>query len=448
MSSPNVYDAVILGSGSAGRGCASRLNDAGLRVAMLEGELVGGECPFWACMPSKTLLRPAEVMSEAEHTAGLSRPASQWHEISRYRDYMNSDLDDSEKFARYAGQGIEIVRGWGRILDAGTVEVSGRRLATRRIVIATGSGAAIPDLPGLDQVEFWTNREGTTFKEVPASIMVLGGGPVGLELGQMLSRYGSQVTIIEAGDRLLAREDPRVGERLAKMLSAEGIEVRLGATVERVESPAEGSVRVHVDNGPGVDAERLLVATGRRARVHAIGLENVGVDYDDHGIHVDSRCRAADGLWAIGDVTGVAPFTHVAAYQARVAVADILGHPVQADYRAVPRGVFTDPEVAGVGLTAAQAGEEGIQVREAVVDLSEVDRTPTYGQDLEGALGLVADARREVLVGAWAVGPLASEWIHAPVLAIKAEVPLGVLRETIMQFPTFSEAFQMAAARL
>jgi dihydrolipoamide dehydrogenase len=182
--------------------------------------------------------------------------------------------------------------------------------------------------------------------------------------------------------------------------------------------------------------------------VEGIGLDQLGVEHDQHGIKVDSRCRAADAVWAIGDVTGVAPFTHVAAYQARVAVGDILGREVRADYRAIPRVVFTDPEVAGVGLTAAQAAEQGIQTSEAVIDLSEVDRTATYGRDLEGALGLLADAQRQVVVGAWAVGPLASEWIHSAVLAIKADIPLGVIQDTIMQFPTFSEAFQMAAARL
>jgi dihydrolipoamide dehydrogenase len=360
---------------------------------------------------------------------------------------MNSGLDDSAKFEKYSRQGIEIVRGWGRIVDAGTVEVEGRRLATSRIVVATGTSAAIPDIPGLDQVEFWTNREGTTFKEVPASIVVLGGGPVGLELGQMLHRYGSQATLIEAADRLLAREDSRVGERLEKLLCAEGIDVRVGTRVQGVERQAAG-VRVRLEGGGALEAERLLVATGRKARVEGIGLDQLGVEHDQHGIKVDSRCRAADAVWAIGDVTGVAPFTHVAAYQARVAVGDILGREVRADYRAIPRVVFTDPEVAGVGLTAAQAAEQGIQTSEAVIDLSEVDRTATYGRDLEGALGLLADAQRQVVVGAWAVGPLASEWIHSAVLAIKADIPLGVIQDTIMQFPTFSEAFQMAAARL
>jgi pyruvate/2-oxoglutarate dehydrogenase complex dihydrolipoamide dehydrogenase (E3) component len=454
VSGSTQYDAVVLGSGPGGRGCATGLNDAGLRVVMVESELVGGECPFWACIPSKALLRPTEVISEAEHAAGVSRPDFRWSEISEYRDYMNSDLDDSAKFAKYSDEGIEIVRGRGRIAGPGVVEVEGRRLGAPRIIVATGSAAAVPDIPGLDQVAFWTNREGTSFKSVPASTVVMGGGPVGLELGQMLSRYGSRVTIVESADRLLSREDARVGERMAELFSAEEIDVRTGAGVERVEAgtsgadSGQGGIRVHLEGGDSIEAERLLVATGRRARVQDIGLETVGAEHDEKGIKVDARCRAAPGVWAVGDVTGVAPFTHVAAYQARVAVADIMGREARADYRAVPRVVFTDPELAAVGLTAAQARKDGIEVSEAVVELEEVDRTLTYGQDLEGALGLVADTSREVLVGAWAVGPLSSEWIHAVVLAVKAEVPLTVLRETIMQFPTFSEAIQMAAARL
>ncbi|HZU61950.1 MAG TPA: NAD(P)/FAD-dependent oxidoreductase [Solirubrobacteraceae bacterium] len=451
MTPEPAFDAVILGSGPAGRGCARGLSEAGLRVAMVESELVGGECPFWACIPSKTLLRPAEVVSEARHAAGLSRPSWRWEDIRAYRDYMNSDLDDGAKFDQYSKEGIEIVRGWGRIVDPRTVEVDGRRLATARIVIATGSVPALPDVPGLDQVDFWTNRQATALNEVPGSTVVLGGGPVGLELGQMLSRYGSQVTIVEAADRLLAREDPRVGQRLGRLLGAEGIQIRVGVGVARVERPADGSapgVRVHLQDGGSLDAERLLVATGRRPRADDLGLENLSVAHGEGGIRVDSRCRVTPGVWAIGDVTGVAPFTHVAAYQARVAVRDILGQEVQADYRAVPRVVFTDPEVAGVGLTAAQAAEQGIRTSEAVLELSEVDRLLTYGRDLEGEVGVVADASRSVLVGAWAIGPLASEWIHAAVLAVKAEVPLAVLRDTMMQFPTFSEGLQMAAARL
>jgi pyruvate/2-oxoglutarate dehydrogenase complex dihydrolipoamide dehydrogenase (E3) component len=447
VSTPDRYDAVVIGSGPGGRGAAKRLAQAGLRVAMVESELVGGECPFWACIPSKALLRPVEVVSEARHAAGLSAPPVSWSEVSKYRDYMNSGLDDAKKFAAYSEMGIEIVRGEGRVAGAGLVEVGDRRLGTERIIVATGSLAAIPDVEGLTEVEYWTNREGTSFHEVPGSTIVLGGGPVGIELGQVLSRYGSEVTIVEGADRLLAREHPRVGEMLAEVLQGEGITVRTGVTAERVE-PRSGATLLPLSDGSTVEGERLLVATGRRPRVEGLGLEDVGVEFDQSGITIDHRCRAAPGVWAVGDVTGVAPFTHVAAYQARVAVADIQGREVRADYRAIPRVVFSDPEVAGVGLTPREADEAGLDVAEVVVGLDEVDRTETYGKDLEGCLGLLADTGRQVLVGAWAVGPLASEWIHTAVMAVKAEVPLAVLRDTVIQFPTFSEAMQVAAEKL
>lgn len=447
MSSAESYDAVIIGSGSGGRGVARRLNKAGMRVAMVESELVGGECPFWACIPSKALLRPVEVVSEAGHAPGLSPPSPDWDAVRDYRDYMNSGLDDSKKFASYSEQGIEIIRGVGRIAGRGVVEVSGRRLQTERIVAATGSEAAVPDIPGLSDVEYWTNREGTSFGQVPRSTVVLGGGPVGIELGQLLRRYGSRVTIVEAAERLLAREHPRAGELLSELLQAEGIDVRTGVGAERVQD-GRGAVTVSLSDGTAVEAERVLVATGRRPRVEGIGLEEVGVDTDQRGIKIDHRCRAAAGVWAVGDVTGVAPFTHVAAYQARVAVADILGREARADYRAIPRVVFSDPEVAAVGLNAEQAVEAGVDIVEVQVGLDELDRTETYGRELKGEMGLIADRRRGVLVGAWAVGPLAGEWIHMAVLAVRAEVPLAVLRDTIVQFPTFSEAMQVGLEKL
>lgn len=447
MTGSEPYDAVVIGSGPGGRGCASRLNDAGMRVAMLESELVGGECPFWACIPSKTLIRPGEVVSEAHRAAGLSDPAMTWREISDYRDYMNSGLDDSAKFAQYSESGIDVIRGHGRIVASGVVEVADRRLETERIIIATGSAAAVPHLDGLDRVKFWTNREGTSFREIPASTIVLGGGPVGIELGQMLSRYGSKVTIVESAQRLLAREHPRVGDLIAQLLAEEGIVIRTGAEAERVE--ADGDItRVQLANGDVVEGERLLVAIGRKPRVEELGLKAAGVEHDERGIKIDKHCRAAPGVWAIGDVTGIAQFTHVAAYQARIAAADIQGREAEADYSAVPRVVFTDPEVAAVGLSPEQAKDAGIDLVEASVDIGEVDRTATYGRDLKGQLGLVADARSETLVGAWAIGPLASEWIHTAVIAVKAQVPIAVLRDTAIQFPTFSEGLLLAADRL
>lgn len=447
MSPAGAYDAVILGAGPGGRGAAQKLAGEGLSVAMVEQELVGGECPYWACIPSKTLLRPVEAAGQAAHVPGLGAPPLDFGEVAEYRDYMNSGLDDTEKAKAIASQGVEVVRGHGRIAGPGRVEVGDRTLETSRIVVATGTTSAVPPVEGLDTVPYWTNREATTFTEVPESVTVLGGGPVGVELGQMLARYGARVTIVQGADRLLDREDASVGERLADLLSAEGIDVRLGLHVERAETSG-GQIVVRLEDGERIGAEKLLVATGRRPRVGKIGLESAGVEPGERGIEVDEHCRAGEGIWAIGDVTGISPFTHVAAYQAGIACADILGEPRPADYRAIPRVVFCDPEVAAVGLTPDGARERGIRTVTSSVDLAKVDRTETYGRDLSGHLGVLADVERQVIVGAWAVAPLASEWIHSLVLAIKAELPLALLRDTIVQFPTFSEAIATAVGRI
>ena len=440
------YDAVVIGSGSGGRAVARRLADAGMAVAMVEEERVGGECPFWACMPTKTLLRPAEAVAEAVRVPGVEARVRSFPPVAAYRDEVTSHLDDAAKAARYAGYGIEIVRGRARLAGPGRVEVGGEVLTTARVVVATGSAPVIPPVDGLRESGPWTSREATALQEIPESVAVLGGGPVGVELGQMLLRYGSSVTLIESSERLLDREEPWVGELLADRLGAEGMDVRVGTRLESVRG-AEPA-RLALSTGEEVRAERILVATGRRPRTEELGLETVGVTPGDEGIPVDARCRVADGVWAIGDVTGIAPFTHVAAYQARVVADDILGRPRSADYRAVPRVVFSDPEVAGVGLTRAQAEEEGREVAAAEVDLGDMERATTYGPDVGGRFSVLADARRRVLVGAAAVGPLASEWIHAAVLAVKAEVDVDLLRDTIVQFPTFSEALIAAVDQL
>ncbi len=447
--STSEFDAIVFGAGPGGRGAAKRLVQAGLSTAMVEQELVGGECPFWACIPTKALLRPAELIGEARHTPGIDDATHRWPEIREYRDYMNSGLDDTKKAESFAKMGIEIVRGHARITGRGAVDVDGRALRTEHIVLATGTTAAIPPIDGLDEVEYWTNREATSLTEIPASAIVLGGGPVGVELGQMLARYGARVAIVEAAPRLLSRENASVGDQLAGLLrEADGIDVRVGVKAVAVARDGEG-VSVELDDGERLTAERLVVAVGRRPRVDDIGLDAVGIEPGDTGIEVDEFCRAADGVWAIGDVTGVAPFTHVAGYQARIACADILDDNRRpADYKAVPRVVFCDPEVAAVGLTPEQAEREDVRTATATVDLADVDRTETYGKGLAGHLGVLADTDRQVLVGAWAVGPLTSEVIHALVVAINAQVPLAILRDTIPQFPTFSEAIQTAVEAL
>ena len=439
------YDVVVLGAGPGGRSAAGKLAGEGLSVAMLEGELVGGECPFWACIPTKTMLRPVEARDEAKKVAGMDAPDPRWAEVREYRDYMNSDLKDEAKVKAYLDMGVEVIKEQGEIAGPGRVRAGERELEAGDIVIATGTLAAIPPIEGLAEVDCWTNREASAMKEVPSSTVVLGGGPVGIEFAQMLSRYGSQVTLVEGEDRLLFREELAASELIADLLGEEGIDIRLGARAQAVASDGDGGVKVTVGSEE-LAAERLLLAVGRTPRVEKLGLDNVGIEPGPKGIEVDDHCRAAERVYAVGDVTGIAPFTHVASYQGWVASECILGRSHVADYRSVPRVVFSDPEVAAVGLSAEQARAQGIDVASAEVDISKADRAETFGRDLRGRAGVVADRERRVLVGAWAVCPLASEWIHTAVVAVKAEVQLETLRDSAMQFPTFSELF-LAAVR-
>lgn len=442
------FDAIVIGAGPAGEVAVSRLLDQGLRVALIERELVGGECAYWACIPSKTLLRPPETQAEARRAAGVEEPATRWGEIVEYRDYMVRDLDDSNAAKGYEDRGVTVVKGAARITHPGSVDIDGRSLESQRIVVATGSEPVIPPIDGIEQAGYWTNREATTLREVPKDVVVLGGGPVAVELGQMLRRYGAEVTIVQGAERLIDREDPRVGELIFEALRADGIVIRLGVKATAVS--AEGDRRtVELDTGESLSAERLIVAAGRRPRAGDLGLDAVGIELGERGeIPVDERCRAAAGVWAIGDVTGVSLFTHAGKYQARIACADIAGDSPRADYTAIPRVVFSDPEIAAVGLSAGQASERGIEVRTARADLMRIARTETYGEGLGGEIGLVADAERRTLVGAWAVGPLAGEWIHQAVLAVKAAIPIDVLRDTVAQFPTFTEAYLPALEEL
>jgi len=445
---PQSYDAVVIGAGPAGEVAAGRLHAGGLRTAIVERELVGGECAYWACIPSKALLRPAEMRYEAARVAGTSEPEQRWREIAEYRDFMIRNLDDSKQVSDYREEGLDVHKGAGRIVAENTVEVAGERLSAARIILANGSDPHIPEIDGLEQAGYWTNREATTLNEIPESVVVLGGGPVGVELGQFLSRFGARVTIVHHDAQLLTHEEPRVAELLADSLRGEGIEVLLGAEATAV-ARADGKRTVTLATGGHVSGEKLLVATGRTPRAQDVGLEATGIGADPRGIKVDERCRAGEGVWAIGDVTGVMTFTHVAKYQARVACADIFGAPARADYGAIPRVVFCDPEIAAVGLTEAGAREQGIDVASASVRLADAIARPwTYERDPRGELGVIADRERKVLIGAWAVSPLAGEWIHYAALAIKMQAPLEVLRDTVAQFPTYSEAYLKAIEAL
>jgi pyruvate/2-oxoglutarate dehydrogenase complex dihydrolipoamide dehydrogenase (E3) component len=442
------FDAVVIGAGPAGEATATRLNSQGLTTALVERELVGGECAYWACIPSKTLLRPGEARSEAARAAGACEPELRWAELADYRDYMIRHLDDSGEISRYEQSGVRVYKGDGKLAGPGRVEVGDQALETERVVIATGSDPRIPPIPGLTETGYWTNREATGLKEIPASIVILGGGPVGIELGQFMRRFGAEVSIVESADRLLAREDPRVGELIAEALREDGMTLHLGAAAERV-SASDGRRAVRLASGEEVSGQELLVAIGRAPRVNEIGLETVGIEPNPHGIAVDERCRAGEGIWAIGDATGVMPFTHVAMYQARLACADIVGKTARADYSAIPRVVFCDPEIAAVGVTEQQASERGLEVATAGVQLADaISRPWTYEQDPRGEIGVIADRRHGTLVGAWAVSPLAGEWIHYAALAIKTQTPLEVLRDTVAQFPTYTEAYLKAIEQL
>jgi pyruvate/2-oxoglutarate dehydrogenase complex dihydrolipoamide dehydrogenase (E3) component len=448
-------DVVVLGLGPGGEYAAQKLAEAGLAVVGIERELVGGECPFYGCIPSKMMIRASDALGEARRVdalAGTAKVVADWSAVATRIDKQatNHWRDDSH-VERLEGAGVRIVRGEGVLSGPGTVRVGeDEYVGARGVVLNVGTSPASLPVDGLDATPFWTNREVVRLTELPASLTVVGGGPIGCELAQVFARFGTDVTVLETADRLLPFEEPESGELLERVFRQEGIRVETGVTVERVDHGVEGDPGFVIGTDRGrVRSDQLLVAAGRRLNLHGIGLETVGLDPDAPEVETDERMRAGERLWAVGDITGHGPFTHVSMYQGGIAVRDILGEDgFTADYRAVTRVTFTDPEVGSVGMTEQQARDAGLDVRVALADLASSSRGWIHQQGADGLLKLVSDARRGVLVGASSVGPSGGEVLGLLALAVHAEVPLQQVASMHFAYPTFHRAVEVAVGSL
>jgi dihydrolipoamide dehydrogenase len=449
------FDAVVIGAGISGETCAHRLRHAGMRVALIEHDRIGGETAYWASIPCAPLFGPANPLWRAQQAAGIASPAIGWPRGLLSREAVLQYLQEAAQIEALSREGGAFFRGEARLAAPGRVEIGPQQLEAAQIVIATGSAPRIPAIPGLAAVGFWTSREATMAGAVPPSVVILGGEAQAIELGQMFRLFGADVTLISRHGVLVRHEDPDVGELMAQHLRQQGIRVLLGRAVERAERADDEASALTLDDGARVRGHQVVVASGRVPRTDGLGLERVGAQLTPRGIQVDAYCRAAEGVWAIGDVTGVAPLSHLAQYQARVVADAMLGRAHPADYVAVPRVLFTDPQVAATGLSRAQLREQGLDALTVTMDLAEHrGRHGDHGAPVAAhhpageRLTLHADRTRGVLVGAWAVAPEAGEWIQFAALAIRAAIPLAVARDMLEQFPAFGDVYVSAFDRL
>ena len=442
-------DVVVIGMGPGGEEVAGSLAEAGLAVIGVERELLGGECPYWGCVPSKMIIRGADLIEETHRVNGVSGNATvmpDWSPVAtRIRKEATDSWDDKVAVDRFVGKGGTFVRGSAKLQDNKHVVVGDDLITVdQAIVIATGTAPVIPPIPGLAEVPYWTNREAIAAETLPQSLIVLGGGAIGLELAQAFSRFGVTITVVEGADRLVPLEEPESSSAIEKVLGDEGLKICTGVTAQSV-SGDENSISVGLSDGTTVTAEKLLVAVGRRPRVKELGLESAGIDENARAVEVDAQMRAADGLWAVGDCTGKGAFTHMAMYQARIATANILGKPIaDAQYHAVPRVTFTDPEIGSVGMTEQQARDAGLPVHIGMSQVSSSARGWIHGPGNAGHIKLVEDTDAGVLVGATSMGPWGGEVLSMLAVAVHAKVPTQTLREMIYAYPTFHRGVEDA----